>query len=290
MYGIFICLCLGFAQLHASLVSKPPHSSRYIPSNLKYDHITSANGEYVDQILKKVRLFSSASYEIHSVNGLGMFFLDQKSDWIKDLLKKGQPWEGYLAPIIRKYVKPNTVVLDVGAHIGTHTLNLSRAVGPGGMVIAFEPQTKTFCELFMNMELNRASNVWCFWGGLADKIDEIKLPKFHPEVEVAPLYDYTYEMSEEITPIITLDSLNLSNVSFLKVDVDGCDDLFLDGARETILRNKPVMVMEILGGADIDTAIPEHKKRILNTQKKITDLGYGLERISVHDYLCLPIQ
>jgi hypothetical protein len=88
--------------------------------------------------------------------------------------------------------------------------------------------------------------------------------------------------------MIPLDSLDLTNVSFMKVDVDGCDDIFLDGAKNTILRNRPVIIMEILGGADIDTATPEQKQMILHTKKKIADLGYSLYRVSVHDYLCLP--
>lgn len=249
----------------------------------------SANEYFREQIMERILAFPSSNYQIHMVNNLGLFFLDAKSDWIKDALKNNQLWEGYLIPLIQKYVKPNTIVIDAGAHIGTHTLNLARAVGPNGMVLAFEPQPKTFCELFMNTEINGAPNIWCFWAALGDKCGKIKLPNFHPHVEVQYLFDHRYGTSGNVAPIITLDSLNLTNVSFMKVDVDGCDDIFLDGARETILRNKPVLVMEILEGADIDTATPAHKQQILHTQKKIIDLGYKLTRVSIHDYLCIPV-
>jgi FkbM family methyltransferase len=279
---------LTLTKLHSALVSRPPHSQHLIPA-VNYDRIMSSNEEFRNRIIERISHFPFSNYEIYSVSNLGCFLLDAKPDWIKDTLKRDQHWEAYLLPLIQKYVKPNTTVIDAGAHIGTHTLTLSRAVGPQGEVIAFEPQPKTFCELFMNAQLNGASNIRCFWGALGDKPGEIKLPNFHPQVEVIYLFDpNTFGDSGNIAPMIALDSLNLTNVSFLKVDVDGCDDIFLDGARETILRNRPIMVMEILGGADIDNCTDEHKQMILHTQSKITSLGYTLQRVSIHDYLCIP--
>jgi FkbM family methyltransferase len=278
---------LGFVNLYAGLVSKFPHSE-HMPSHIQHERIISVNKSYVDEILGKVKRFDSSNYEIYRVQSLGLFLLDAKPDWIKDLLKTDQEWEGYIAPVIKKYAKPNTLALDIGAHIGTHTLNLSRAVGPNGKVIAFEPQPKTFCELFMNTEINGASNVRCFWGALGDKNQELHLPNFDPRVEVTYLYDFSRGDSGNIAPMVTLDSLNLDNISFMKIDVDGCDEIFLEGARETILRNRPVMVMEIYGGADVDTAEPEKKACILGVQNTIKQMGYRLERISIHDYLAIP--
>ncbi len=296
MRWLVLCMAfLFFSDLHAKKSAPHPklnvqNPSQYIPAMPKYDHILSANENYKYRILEKAKNFPFSKYKIYSVKDLGLFLLDAKPDWIKDELKHNRPWESYIAPYIKQYVKPNTIVIDAGAHIGTHTLNLSRAVGPEGTVLAFEPQPKTFCELFMNTQINGAANVWVFWAALGDKIGEIKLPNFNPGVEVTYLFDFTYGDSGNSAPIITLDSLNLTNVSFMKVDVDGCDDIFLDGARETILRNKPVMVFEIVGGADVDNTTPELKQRILNTQQKIKDLGYELRRIAIHDYLCTPAE
>jgi hypothetical protein len=140
----------------------------------------------------------------------------------------------------------------------------------------------------MNTEINGTSNVQCFWGALGDKNQELHLPNFDPRVEVTYLYDFSHGDSGNIAPMVTLDSLNLNNISFMKIDVDGCDEIFLEGARETILRNKPVMVMEIYGGADVDTAEPEKKACILGVQNTIKKMGYRLERISIHDYLAIP--
>src|SRR5689334_17984899 len=44
------------------------------------------------------------------------------------------------AKLFGRLIKPGTTVLDIGANIGVHTLCFASAVGPGGAVIAFEPQ------------------------------------------------------------------------------------------------------------------------------------------------------
>jgi hypothetical protein len=43
----------------------------------------------------------------------------------------------------------------------------------------------------------------------------------------------------------TLDSFNIENVSVLKIDVQGYEPKVLDGAKETILKNKPVIFIEV---------------------------------------------
>jgi hypothetical protein len=75
---------------------------------------------------------------------------------------------------------------------------------------------------------------------------------------------------------LTLDSLALRNVSFLKIDVQGADDLLLYGARETILREKPVINLEdsAFWPAKMKTAamirllqMPEEVRRTLSTNR-----------------------
>ena len=46
--------------------------------------------------------------------------------------------------------------------------------------------------------------------------------------------------------VITLDSLNLQNVSMIKIDVENHENEVLDGARQTILQNRPILFIENL--------------------------------------------
>jgi FkbM family methyltransferase len=52
--------------------------------------------------------------------------------------------------------------------------------------------------------------------------------------------------------IATLDSLDLADVRFIKVDVEGSEREVLDGARATIARDRPVLLLELLSGTYAD--------------------------------------
>ena len=52
-----------------------------------------------------------------------------------------------------------SVVLDVGAHVGLCTLPLSRAVGPRGLVVAFEPSATNYSFLRSHIRFNQLGNV-----------------------------------------------------------------------------------------------------------------------------------
>jgi FkbM family methyltransferase len=56
-------------------------------------------------------------------------------------------------------LKPGDVFLDVGGNLGMFTIFAAKAVGPGGRVIAFEPESVAFSRLKANVELNGLRNV-----------------------------------------------------------------------------------------------------------------------------------
>jgi len=90
----------------------------------------------------------------------------------------------------------------------------------------------------------------------------------------------------ELVPLIPLDSLHLKNISFIKIDVEGAEKMVLEGARQTITREKPVMYIEISGEYD-DT------KHFDDTVQLLKDLDYMVTRASsllrfTADYLALP--
>jgi FkbM family methyltransferase len=56
-------------------------------------------------------------------------------------------------------IRPGDVAFDIGANIGIYTLPMSRAVGPTGTVVAFEPDPDNLRLLEHNVKTNECDNV-----------------------------------------------------------------------------------------------------------------------------------
>jgi len=237
------------------------------------------------ELNRYLREFPFSDYKICPVSGLGKFYVDDIPDDIKGHLRQGIYWEGVIAELVKKYTKPGTVAIDLGAHIGIHTILMSKMVGAKGKVIAFEPQNKIFRELRRNLSLNR----------LDDRVIFLKNAVGHENqwVEMS-VRDPTNEGGTPIGKggdkawMVTLDELNLNNVSFIKMDVESSELNVLRGATKTLSRNKPVIVFEILGGVDLDNCSDSHKQTYEEILELLGNLGYRVTRIFGNDFLAIP--
>ena len=229
--------------------------------------------------------FPKPFYQIYNVPQLGAFYIDPRVDIIKNQLRNGLVWEEELRDIMKKYIKPGTLAIDIGAHIGTHTLMMSQLVGPKGHVIAFEPQIKLFSELVMNMVLNRCVNVKAYRCALGDNFKNIEMN--------APVTDNEggtgIGKGGDPTKMITLDSLNLENVSLIKIDVENFEYEVLLGAEKTIRKNKPYLIIEIMG--NVYHPLPNRNELVNRTLQKVQEMGYKVEYISGSwsDWLASPL-
>jgi len=157
---------------------------------------------------------------------------------------------------IRRQVSAGWVVLDIGANIGAHTLPMANLVGPHGRVVAFEPTDYAFAKLQQNISLNP---------GIADRIlpRQALLVAETPEHQTATPIHSSWPLTdaENVHPVhrgrlmttdgarvVTLDQsvreLGLERIDFIKLDVDGHEMSVLLGARETLRRFRPVLIME----------------------------------------------
>ena len=85
-----------------------------------------------------------------------------------------------------------------------------------------------------------------------------------------------------------LDSLHLNNVSFIKIDVENAENQVLQGARQTILHNRPIIILEILGSSDNQ---PAHRDvGVMETINFLVQLGYIVKPFTNTNYLATPIQ
>jgi beta-mannanase len=90
-----------------------------------------------------------------------------------------------------------------------------------------------------------------------------------------------------IVDVVTLDSFNYDNVAALKIDVQGYEPKVLEGARETILRNRPVIFIEVEAAQ-----LQIYGWQESDIFSRLDDLGYTYQKTHdaehLVDYVALP--
>ncbi len=237
------------------------------------------------EIRDYVNAFPMDTYQQYEVPGIGRFFVDDIKDIVKQGIVNGDAWEPHVVTLLEEYVEAGTVVLEVGAHVGTHTMPTARLVGPWGRVYAFEPQRKIYRELYHNLALNGVTNAVAlrFAVGSGDP----RIIEMNPATPGNEAGTGVGSGGDQVE-LRTLDSFGFEQVSVIKIDVEHYENEVLDGATDTILRNRPVIIIEILGGQNYETASPEVREVIHVTWRKLERLGYTVTPVINHDYLALP--
>ena len=224
-------------------------------------------------------------YEIFFVPDLNArFYVDDIPDGIKWHLKQGIYWESNIGRLIREHTKCGGNAVDIGAHIGIHSITMSRKVGRRGRVYSFEPQEKMFFELNSNLELNHCSNVRTLRQAIGEVGGVIELNQRDPENEGGTAIGAGGDQAE----LITLDSMRLLNISLIKIDVERYELHVLKGAFNTIRRNQPVIIFELMSGYDYNDSSSEIREQFDAVFDFLESLGYTIELIFGADYIAYP--
>ena len=223
-----------------------------------------------DEIEAYLESFPYQDYKIHDVPELGRFYLDENPAGVKNRLRQGKRWEEHVAKEFEKYVVPGSIALDIGAHIGSHTLTLARLVGPTGRVYAFEPQKKVFRELVYNLKLNEISHAIPLRFAVSSESGIVEMDPIQGadgQVRVGK--------GGDVVEARTIDSFGFSNVSLIKIDVEGHQLPVLKGAERTIRTSHPVIIIEI------------GREQRRETKLKLGEYGYRYRRIAFYDFVAL---
>lgn len=154
-------------------------------------------------------------------------------------------------------LKPHMVVCDIGANDGFFTIFAAKLVGPSGKVLAFEPSQQEFSRLQANLALNRLSQVTAIPKALADTNSTalLKLAEYSHEGQNT-LGDFSYTMNASGVQTVELCRLDdfllkqkMTRLDFLKIDVEGAEYRVLAGARETIKKFNPIIMLELFDKA-----------------------------------------
>ncbi len=170
-------------------------------------------------------------------------------DWAltRNLLARGC-WEPEVTMALNRLLKEGMVVVDIGANVGYYTLLAAHAVGPRGLVHAFEPEPKNYELLQRNVQENGYTNIVAVRKAVSDKTGPGQLwldpgdPGRHSlgggpagcapvPVDTVSLDDY-FGHSDRLPDV-------------LKVDAEGAEELILSGMKRILEgSNRLALIME----------------------------------------------
>ena len=137
-------------------------------------------------------------------------------------------------------------MLDIGAHSGTYTISLADYCNK---VYAFEPQQMTFYSLCGSVALSNIRNVNCLNYGLGtrEQVGKQTLNIVSLDGGGSTLHkDQNNVLFTEEIEVRTIDSFNIDNISFIKMDVENNELQVLLASENTLKRsNYPKILFEM---------------------------------------------
>jgi FkbM family methyltransferase len=206
------------------------------------------------------------------VPGTGVDLIEDQDQVVALVARRGD-FEPLTIKTWLKVVRPGSTAVDVGAYSGLYAIAAARA---GARAVAIEPLPLLYARLIENAQRNgvdirvlqvaasHVDGVAHFWskGGLSSTSRLGEFPGSKKKIQVET---------------VRLDSLQLDDVSAIKVDVEGFESLVVRGALAILERDRPALILEALEGSG---AIADELK----------PLGYELcERLDGRNFLFKPV-
>lgn len=214
--------------------------------------------------MKKLHGWQFPDHEMH----LPQWFNNPKG---KVVLNGRSAYQGQKQLAALELCKERRTAVDVGGHIGLWSFNLANWFEN---VRAFEPVAEHRACFEVNVPFD---NVELHAIALGDKPGSVSMT-----TEMGSSGNTTVAGPGDI-PMMTLDSIGLSYVDFIKIDCEGYEENVLRGSERTIERWKPVIIVE--QKRDMATRFG---LKVLGAVEFLTDRGYKVAKEISGDYILVP--
>ena len=274
--GIVVAGCAIGSEVFTSLVAR----CSFITARLIWRavRVWESAPRRVWPFLEKTGVLKPVRVEVEP----GVNLLLDPEDLISQEILITGAWQPPVWRSIANGLSAGAVFLDVGAHIGYETIKASVIVGQSGRVVSFEPNPGTLEQLRGNVVASHAATVIIEPIACTDK------------EQMLTLYDSTSEGNSGSSSLSLANAdeagrgslpsytvrgrpiddvvreLGLTRLDVIKVDVEGAEYLVLRGARETLLRFHPKLVMEV-----VPAQLANLGATVSDLVSLLTELGYG---------------
>jgi FkbM family methyltransferase len=191
-------------------------------------------------------------------NGRVLRLWSRGDDWVANqVFWKGLGgYEPETVPVFLRLAAAARVTLDVGAFVGFYTL-LAAHANPSAQVFAFEPHLNAYARLRRNVDVNQVTNVECFQAAAGESSGCAQLFCGSGDLPTSSSLSSEFigpagTRSSVDVRVIALDAFirerGIDHVDVLKIDTESTEPQVLRGIRETLRRDRPAIICEVLQG------------------------------------------
>ena len=215
---------------------------------------------FSDDLIQRMSKIEHPNYE--------SIYVFEGDDTISNAVRQNHIWEDALCIKLAENYVEGTDFLDIGANIGLNSVRMNQIKKITGTAHLFEPQPDVFLMLKYNTRnLNRklynvALSDKNGYSSFTQKIENVGGTQIGNDLEVS-------------IATARLDDFPFPNtISLMKIDVEGHEENMLKGGKETIMKYKPTIIIEIW----------PHKKEAIT--QILNSFGYfETEHLGFDDYL-----
>jgi FkbM family methyltransferase len=203
-------------------------------------------------------------------------YLDLRQYHISFGIMNGE-YEKFDVGLIKAIVPDDGHFIDVGGNVGYYSLSVAARPAFKGKILAFEPLPKLW-DLFNRsiQENGFADRVSVRQQALADEPGEMRLSDAEDTSNAGAtrlVADSDTAKTNRSVEVETLDRvIGGMRPDAMKVDIEGAEGLFLEGAKRTIAAHKPTLLMEI----NRDMLAVLSKTTPGSIHRRLSELGYSI--------------
>lgn len=216
-----------------------------------------ANPQIVDNILE--------------IQGTKYFVPDEcrNDGFYKPLQLKNEVFEFGLILLLLEYIKSDSVVIDIGGHVGNHSMQFAKKAKK---VYSFEPISQNYTLFEKNMVLNNIKNVELFKIALSDNKCNLSINEEKSKFSINSGAVFLKQSVQGTIKADSLDNVLFSSlddeVSVIKIDVEEMEYPVIIGAKKIIEKFHPIIYTEIFRPRE------GSEQKLKSIQEFLNPLGY----------------
>lgn len=179
---------------------------------------------------------------------------------------------------IEKLSKKGDVILDIGANVGVYSIWFDKCINGEGKIFAFEPDLNNFQKIQYNLKLNNnPPSIKLYDSAVSNSNGYIEF--FSGLDEQSSISFATDQNLQSIkVKTVTLDDFceqnSISEINYLKIDVEGAEYLVLEGAN-AMLSSQSIRIIQL----ELNDHISNFNIKIEDVVNMMEKKGYKLYRL-----------